>query len=88
MKKHYKILLLTFVVELLVITYLGENGIKVESWIGNALGVFFGFLPLQILLFLLSRDEKFSDKKRMCFKIIFWYINVCYLLGIIASRFQ
>jgi len=88
MKNQYKILRIVLIVEWIVIIYLSEQGVKVESWIGNAIGLVVVFLPLQILLFLLSRDEKISNKKRIFSKIVFWYINICYLLTIAVSLFQ
>ena len=53
--------------------------------IGNVLGLFVFLLSLQILLFLASKDEKFSTWKRVCMKILFWHINVCYVAGAIAT---
>ena len=85
MKTQYKILLSVFLVEVLIISVMKENGIKVQSLIGSAIGTFIFLLPIQVLLFLLSKDEKFSNNKRVCFNVIFWFINICYLLAIIGS---
>lgn len=85
MKKQYKVLILTIGVEFLIVSLLQENNIRIQSWIGNAIGAFIFLLPTQILLFLLGKDDKFSKIKRMCFKIIFWYINICYLVGGVAT---
>lgn len=85
MKKQYKFLLIVFGIEFLIVSILQENNIKIQSWIGNAIGAFVFLLPIQILLFLLSKDEKFSKRKRICFKIIFWYINICCIAGGIAT---
>lgn len=72
-------------IELLIASVLQKNNIKIQSWIGNAIGTFVFLLPIQILLFLLSKDEKFSRRKKLCFKIVFWYINICYVAGGIAT---
>ena len=85
MKKQYKILLYFCVIELLLLSLLKEMGVKVQSWAGNAAGTFLCLLPVQILLFLLGQDERFSAKKRACFKVAFWFIVVCYVLGGIAA---
>ena len=84
MKKQYKILLAVIIAEFLFLFYfIPENSI--QSWLGNAVGVFVFMLPVQVLLFLLSKEEKYTDKKRKVFKIIFWYINLCYVGGAIAT---
>jgi len=85
MKKQYILLLSVFAVEIFIVAILNERNIKVQSWIGNAIGVFIFLLPIQILLFLLGHNEMFIAKRRMCFKVAFWFINICYLLGGVAS---
>lgn len=84
MKKKYTLFLSIFIIELFIVSILNEINVRIQSWIGNAIGTFIFLLPIQILLFMLSRDEKFSEKKRILFKIIFWFINICYLSGGIA----
>lgn len=85
MRKQYTFLLYIFVIEIFIVYILNEMNIKIESWIGNAIGTFIFLLPIQILLFMLGRDERLTEKKRMCFKIAFWFIVICYLLGGIIS---
>lgn len=85
MKKRYVLLLFIFIIEVYIASILNEKNIKIHSWIGNAIGVFVCILPILILLFLLGRDKKFTEKKRLCFKIAFWYVIICYLLGGVAS---
>lgn len=85
MKKQYKVLLWFLAIEILVVSLLNEMGIKVHSWAGNAIGTFLFLLPAQVLLFLMGRDEQFSEKKRTCVKVAFWFILVCYVLGGIAA---
>ena len=85
MRKHYKSLLITISIEFLIVSVLQKNNIKIQTWVGNAMAIFVFMLPIQILLFLLGKDERFSRGKRLCFKIIFWYINICCLTGGIAT---
>lgn len=83
-------MILTFciVIEYVIIFILNKMHLTVQTWMGNAIGAFIFLLPIQIMLFMLGRDEHFSNKKRTCFKVIFWFIIVCYLLGGIASIFN
>ena len=87
-KKQYKLLLSIFIIQIFVVSVLGEKGIKVQSWIGNVIGAFILLLPIQILLFLLGRDESFTHRKRLCFKVVFWFITICYLLGGFATLIE
>ena len=84
MKKKYIILCLIISIEILIVLFLNKNNIKIQSWMGKAAGVFVFLLPVEILLFLFSRDNKFF-KKRKCFTIVFWFIIICYVLGALAS---
>ena len=81
MKKRYKYLLSVFIIEFIIVSILNERNISVKSWLGNAIGIIIFFLPLLILFFQLGRDEKLTEGKRLCFKIAFWFIIICYLLG-------
>lgn len=85
MKRRYKKLLLVILVEYVLGLILMENYIKIQSFIGSAIGVFVFFLPIQILLFLLSNDDNISNTKRIIAKIVFWFICSCYLCAIIAG---
>ena len=85
MKKQYKFLIIIIGIEFLIASVLQKNNIKIQSWIGNVIGAFVFLVPIQILLFLLSNDDKFSKGKKICFKILFWYINICYIAGAVAT---
>lgn len=85
MKKKYKILLIIFLIEVEIVSILSKTNIRAETVIENAIGLIVCLLPIQILLFMLSRDEKCSQRIRTCCKIAFWHINICYLLGAIVS---
>lgn len=85
MKKQYKFLMITIGIELLIVSVLQKNNMKIQSWLGNIMGAFVFLLPIQILLFLLSKDDKFSKGKKNIFKILFWYVNICYIAGTVAT---
>lgn len=85
MRTRYKVLLLLIITEILIISFLQRMNIQIKSWFGNFLGAILFLLPIQILLFCLSRDENSSRKKRIIYKITFWYLNVCFLAGGIAT---
>lgn len=84
MKNIYKVLLLMFIIEIIIIAILRENNLIVQSYLGNAIGVFLFLLPIQILLFMLSKDNNLTRKIRFCLLIVFWFINICYVGGGVA----
>lgn len=84
-KKIYMILLSVFGIEIFIISMLNERNVKFESWIANAVGTLMVLLPIQILLFLLERDEHITPKRRLVLKIVFWFITICYILGGVAT---
>ena len=85
MKKRYLLLLSVFAIEFFCISILQKNNISVQSWVGNAIGIFVFLLPIQILLLLLSKDSNISKRNQMFCKVVFWFISICYTLGGIAS---
>lgn len=85
MKKQYKILLIIFLIEICIVSVMDRLNIQVQSWIGNMVGVFAIMSPIVILLFFMSKDEKFSKTAKLFFKIGYWFIIICYLLGGIAK---
>lgn len=85
LKKIYKLLFALIGLNFLIVCVLSSNNIVINSWIGNAAGSFLFFLPVEVLLHIAGKDEKFSDGKRKCCKFLFWFIIVCYLAGGIAT---
>ncbi len=81
MKPKYKWMLYLLAAEFFLLIMLNKSGMRVESWVGSAIGILITILPIQILLFMLSRDENISQNKRMCFKVAFWFVIICYCLG-------
>ena len=89
MKKSYKVLLIIIGIELLfIVPWLNELNVQIHSWFGNLIGIFIAFLPLEVLLFLLSKDEKLSVFKRGFAKVAFWFITFCYVAGGVAEAIQ
>ncbi|MBQ5591457.1 MAG: hypothetical protein IIU80_00745 [Clostridia bacterium] len=89
MKKSYKILLIIIGIEFLFVApLLNELNVQVQSWLGNAIGVFVSFLPIEILLYLLSKDEKLSVFKRGFAKVAFWFITFSYVASGVAEAIQ
>lgn len=85
MNKTYSILLSIFFVEVFILSSLKEINIKAQSWIGNAIGTLVFLLPIQSMLYLLSKDETRSRNIRVCSKLGFWFIIICYVLGGIVT---
>ena len=85
MKVWYSLLLSIIALEFSIIAILDKNNIRVQSWIGNAVGTFVFLLPIQILLLLLSKDKTISERKRTYCKVAVYFIAICYILGGIAS---
>lgn len=84
MKKTYKILLVIIIAEIFIVSMLSKEIIKIKSWTGNVVGTAIFLGPIQALLFTMGQDERFSSKKRCFFKVVFWFVIICYLLGGIA----
>ena len=84
MKLKYKLSLFLFFMEVIVLNSLKSNGIKIESTFGSLSVMILFFLPLQYILYSLSKDEVYSTRKRKYFKIFFWFLNYCILSSIIG----
>lgn len=84
MKLKYKISLFLFFIEVIVFNSMNASGIKIKSTLGSLIGVILFFLPLQSLLYSLSKDSFYSIRKRKYFKIIFWFFNYCIISSIIG----
>ena len=85
MKKRYLELLSIFGAEILICAILSANGVRVESEILNAIGTLLVLAPLLIFFYLLGNDERFSEGKRLFFKIVFWFLIISYVLGAVAT---
>ena len=84
MKLKYKISLFLCFIEVIVLNSMNSNGIKIESTFGSLLVIILFFLPIQYLLYSLSKDEIYSTRKRKYFKIFFWFFNYCIISSIIG----
>ena len=85
MKIKYKILICFIIFEFLIISSLRKQNITFDSWIINALGTIIFLLPILLLLFAVSKDTVFSQKKRVIAKFFVCFIIGCYVLGAIVT---
>lgn len=85
MKSKNNILVGIIIVDVLIIMLMNEARIKAQTWFGNAFGAFCFFLPIELLLFRLGNDKKYSYRTRIIFRIILVCIAICYVLGGIAT---
>ena len=85
MRKKYKAFLWVIIIEMLLLYVLNKFEVKVQSWVGNAVGTLIFLLPILGLFFTLGRDEKITPRKRMCCKVAFWFLILCYVSGGIAT---
>lgn len=84
MKLKYKISLFLCFIEVIVLNSMNSNGIKIESTFGSLLVIILFFLPIQYLLYSLSKDDFFPARKIKYFKIFFWFFNYCIISSIIG----
>ena len=85
MKREYKICILSSLVELAVIFVLDKTGIRFSSLFFHAVGALLFLLPIVALFFFMSKDETFSPKLRILFKVIYLFLGLCYIGGLIAK---
>lgn len=87
MKREYKALLRLWLAEFVVVFFLDKAGVQIQSLLINAICALLFLLPIVILLVLMSKDESFSAKKQMLFKMLYVFIIFCYVLGLAAKAF-
>lgn len=88
MKKVYKLLRFIISIEILAVLLLSELNIKIQSWVGNAIGTVIFLLPIQVLLYCLSRDQNMKTKTRIICKGVFWFILICFIGGGMATLLE
>ena len=77
MKKKYKILISIIIAEFIFLELLSFYNAPVNVFPLNMFIILVCFIPFGILLFFLGREENFSRRKRLVFKILFWHFTVC-----------
>lgn len=87
MKREYKALICFWLAEFFVVYFLDRAGVRLQSLLLNAICALLFLLPIVILLVLMSKDECFSVKKQMLFKMLYAFIIFCYVLGLAAKAF-
>lgn len=83
--KKYIILIIIIAIEFHILFMLNLLNVKLETWIGNVIGGFAGFFPIQMVLYLLSREPRVPEWIKKCCKGLFWFINICYILSCVFS---
>lgn len=81
MKNRYKVILILFILEYFCLSLMNKLNIKIQSWIGNAVGALLFLTPLLILLYTLKKDENISLKVRIFAKLLFWFLVCCFIAG-------
>lgn len=81
MNKRYKILLRIIFVEIFIAFVLNKIEIRAVSWISNAIGLFIAFLPIEILLFSISKDKKIKKIWRIISGFYFIFIIFVYAIS-------
>lgn len=89
MKIKYKLTLLAFFVEVVILYMMNIYKINIQSFIGKIVAIILLFSPIQYLLYSLSKDKYYSDRKRKYYKLFFWLVNYCVLsiiIGVILAK--
>jgi len=71
----YKVLGIILIIELAVFRIMEGLGIKLESGLPALIGIVAFFIPLQLILYKLSKEEKQSEICKMIYKFFFWCFN-------------
>lgn len=83
MKKTYKTLLVVIASMIAIGVLMGIFSIMPNTVLWGFIGKLLFFTPIQILMYLLSKDESVTNKKRIVSTVVFWYVNYCLLWEII-----
>lgn len=81
MKNRYKIILILLILEYFCLSLMNKFNIKIQSWLGNAVGALLFLSPLLILLYILKKDDDVSVKFRILAKFLFWFLVFCFMAG-------
>lgn len=81
MKKLYITLAVVIVIVMSVARALVAAGIGTDSWIINLIVITIALIPVEILLFVLSKDMKVKKPIRIICRIVFWVWLVSYSAG-------
>ena len=85
MKTKYKVLIGLSVAQVIGATYVKKYIGNVETWLGNAVGVFAFLLPIQICLWMMQRDPSISKRKSIAANVLFWFISFAFCAGGIVT---
>ena len=76
MKKKYKVLLMVFIIERIIVSILDLLNLKLKTEIANVIAAICFFLPIQLILYFLSKEEIKSDIVKQICKWFFWFITI------------
>lgn len=88
MKKRYIILLSILALEFSVVYVLDALKIQLQTWFGNLIGALCIFIPIELLLLLVSKDESAKPNIRFVSKMVFVFLLLCLISGGIATWFE
>lgn len=81
MRRKYKIITCILLIEFLFLSMLNRTNVSIDTWTFSAISVFVLCIPLLVLFYMLSKDEKMSKKTRLLSKVVFWFVIFCYIVG-------
>jgi len=88
-RKCYKLLLgitgVEYIALMIAQEYWGNMGIQKLSWLESFVIILLFFGPIQILLFMLGKDENIKRNIRTLANLAFWLINIAFVSGTIST---
>ncbi len=85
MKKKYKILTRLIVAEYIIAAVLKNLNISFNNTLFGLIFAFIFFVPILVLLYMLSKDEDIAPKKRKFCKVFFYFMSFCTVGATIGS---
>ena len=83
--KIYKVLKVLIITEALLGVVLSGAGLTIENPFINFFAMVFFLAPLLTLLHLLGKDQRFDEKKRRNYKVIFWFILLAAVVAFVTG---
>lgn len=84
-KKKYKMLGSILIIELVILKIMQGLGIKLESGLPAIMGIVAFFIPLQLILYNLSKEETQAEICKMIYKFFFWCFNFACIGAILIA---
>ena len=77
-------LIFAICIEIFIILVLRSYNIKIQSIPLSIICSFLFLLPIQAFFVLPINNNELTSRKRLFYKLVFWFVNVCYLLVVIG----